>query len=48
MPTAITAMKDANSDTAAMTAAIRADNLRKEFGTFVAVKGVSLDVETGS
>jgi ABC-2 type transport system ATP-binding protein len=31
-----------------MTAAIRADNLRKAFGNFVAVNGVSLDVESGS
>ena len=31
-----------------MTAAIRADDLRKEFGNFVAVKGVSLDVAAGS
>ena len=31
-----------------MTAAIRADELRKEFGDFVAVNGVSLEVETGS
>jgi ABC-2 type transport system ATP-binding protein len=31
-----------------MNAAIRAVDLRKAFGTFVAVKGVSLDVEAGS